>query len=109
MDKYDKYSIDRPRRGASNESSLGELIDKFMKAYRLDGKMKELDVINSWSELMGVAVANRTRNIQIKHKTMYLHMDSSVMRQELSAHKTIIIDRVNDKAGFEMITDIYFG
>jgi hypothetical protein len=106
MDKKEPY---KPRIVSANESPLGDLIDKFMKAYRLDGKMKELDVISAWPDLMGVAVANRTRNIQIKHKTMYLNMDSSVMRQELSSHKSIIVDRVNDKAGFEMITDIYFG
>jgi hypothetical protein len=93
----------------SNQSTLGEVIDKLMKAYRLDGKMKELDVINSWEEMMGKAVAARTRSIQIRNKTLILSIDSSVMREELSFGKTVIILRVNEKAGFEMITDIYFG
>ena len=93
----------------SNQTSLGEAIDKLLKAYRLDGKMKELDIINAWPELMGVAVANRTKNIQIKNKTLILQMESSVMRDELAHGKQIIIDRVNEKAGFEMIDDIWFG
>ena len=93
----------------SNQTSLGEAIDKLLKAYRLDGKMKELDIINAWPELMGVAVANRTKNIQIKNKTLILQMESSVMRDELAHGKQIIIDRVNGKAGFEMIDDIWFG
>jgi hypothetical protein len=31
------------------------------------------------------------------------------MREELQHGKQIIILRVNEKAGFELITDIYFG
>ncbi len=92
-----------------NQAPLGDIIDKLMKAYRLDGKMKELDIINGWEEMMGKAVANRTKKIQIRYKTLYLTMDSSVMREELSYGKSIIIQRVNEKAGFEMITDVFFG
>ena len=80
-----------------------------MKAYRLDGKLKEMDVIQAWGEMMGLAVANRTKNIQIRNKTLFLTMDSSVMRDELSYGKEVIIQRVNEKAGFEMITNVFFG
>ena len=93
----------------SNQSTVGELIDKLMKAYRLDGKLKEIDVIESWGEMMGIAVANRTKNIQIRNKTLFLTMDSAVMRDELSYGKTVIIERVNQKAGFEIINDVFFG
>lgn len=93
----------------SNESPLSEIIDKLMKAYRLDGKLKEMDVLKAWGEMMGIAVANRTKNIQIRNKTLFLTMDSAVMRDELSYGKTVIIQRINEKAGFEMITDVYFG
>ncbi len=92
-----------------NETTLHEVIDKLLRAYRLDAKMKEMDIIQAWPEMMGVAVANRTSKISIKNKIMYLTMDSSVMRDELLHGKQIIIHRVNEKAGFEMITDIWFG
>jgi hypothetical protein len=93
----------------ANQSTVGELIDKLMKAYRLDGKLKEMDVIESWGEMMGVAVAKRTKKIQIRNKTLFLTMDSAVMRDELSYGKTVIIERVNQKAGFEIINDVFFG
>jgi predicted nucleic acid-binding Zn ribbon protein len=97
------------KKRTSNQSTLGEVIDKLMKAYRLDGKLKEMDVIEAWGEMMGLAVANRTKNIQIRNKTLFLTMDSSVMRDELSYGKEVIIQRVNEKAGFEMITNVFFG
>ncbi len=97
------------RKRTSNQSTLGEVIEKLMKAYRLDGKLKEMDVIESWGEMMGLAVANRTRNIHIRNKTLFLTMDSAVMRDELSYGKAVIIQRINEKAGFEMITNVFFG
>ncbi|MFN5147507.1 MAG: DUF721 domain-containing protein [Flavobacteriia bacterium] len=101
-------SMDEIKRN-SNETPLSEVIDKLLRAYRLDGKMKELDVIEAWPEMMGIAVANRTKEITIRNKVLYLTMDSSVMRDELSYGKQIIVQRINEKAGFEMIIDVWFG
>jgi len=92
-----------------NQHLLGDLVNKLMKAYRLDGRMKEMDVIAAWPEMMGIAVANRTKSISIRNKTLYITMDSSVMRDELSYGKSIIIERVNQQAGCELITDVWFG
>lgn len=49
-----------------NQSSIGEVIEKLMKAYQLDGKLKEVEVISKWEEMMGRAVFIRTKNIYIK-------------------------------------------
>lgn len=94
---------------SSNEAPLGDIIDKLMRAYGLDHKMKELDVIAAWPELMGPAVANRTKDIQIRNGILYLSMDSSVMRDELQHGKQIIIQRVNEMAGIPLVKDIWFG
>lgn len=93
----------------NNETSLGDAINRLMKAYRLDGKMNELTVINAWEEMMGGAVAARTDKIVIKDEVMYLTLNSSVMRDELAHGKQVIIERVNRKAGFVMIKDVWFG
>lgn len=92
-----------------NETPLKELVDRWMKAHGFSNKMKELDVIQAWPELMGTAVAHRTKEIKIRNKTLFLTMDSSVMRDELAHGKTVIIQRVNDFAQQEIITDIWFG
>lgn len=93
----------------ANEAPLKEVIDKLLKAYRLDGKMKELDVLNAWPEMMGIAVANRTKELLIRDKVLIVRMDSSVMRDELQHGKQVIIQRVNEYAGFEIIRDVWFG
>lgn len=92
----------------SDDKPLGDIIEKLMKAYGLENKMKELDVIDAWEDLMGKAVAARTKTLKINQKTLFVVMDSSVMREELQHGKQIIIDRLNKFAGFEIINNIYF-
>jgi hypothetical protein len=92
----------------SDSQPLAEIIDRLFKVYNLEGKMKEMDVINAWPELMGIAVARRTKNIYIKGNTLHLEIDSSVMREELYNGKQIIIERINEHSGKELIKDIWF-
>lgn len=97
------------RKRSSEHSLLGDVVDKLMKAYRLDGKLKEIDVISKWEEMMGRAVFLRTKNIYIRNGILHLEMDSSVMRDELQHGKTVIIQRVNETAGHQLIRDVWFG
>lgn len=92
----------------SNEAPLKDLIDRFLKAYRLDGKMKEMDVLSGWKDMMGVAVANRTESLYIRNRVLHIKMSSSVMRDELAHGKQIILLRVNEYAGVKIIDDVWF-
>lgn len=92
----------------ATETPLKDLIDKFLKAYRLDGKMKEMDVLNGWKDMMGIAVANRTEKLYIRNRILHIKMSSSVMRDELAHGKQIILLRVNEYAGSKIIDDVWF-
>ncbi|MCF8330088.1 MAG: DUF721 domain-containing protein [Crocinitomicaceae bacterium] len=101
MKSFDKRSAD--------SQPLKEVIDRFLKAFSLENKMKEMDVIAAWPELMGSAVAFRTKSIKIHNKILYLEINSSVMREELLHGKAIIITRINEKAGKQLINDVWLG
>lgn len=96
------------RKRKSEFSMLGDVVDQLMKAYRLDGKLKEIEVLDKWEEMMGRAVYLRTKSIYIQGHVLHLEIDSSVMRDELFHGKSIIIHRVNEVAGFELIKDVWF-
>ena len=87
---------------------LKDVIDHFLKAYSLEYKMKELDIVAAWPELMGGAIAFRTKSITIKNKTLYLEINSAVMRDELYHGKKVIIERINTFARTEVINDVWF-
>jgi len=93
----------------SESQPLKNVIDRFLKAYSLENKMKEMDIIAAWPELMGSAVAFRTKSIKIHNKVLYLEITSSVMREELLNGKQIILSRLNERAGQLIINDVWFG
>ena len=90
----------------NNEHSIKEAIELLLKAYKLDDRMAEKRLINSWEEVMGKMIANHTKDIYIKHKQLFVTLDSSALREELSYARTKIIKMLNEKAGTEVINDI---
>ena len=49
----------------------------------LGGKLNETAVINSWEEIVGKAISSRTSKIYINDHILYVHLNSSVVRNEL--------------------------
>ena len=66
MKSFDKRSAD--------SQPLKEVIDRFLKAFSLENKMKEMDVIAAWPELMGSAVAFRTKSIKIHNNNSFIYI-----------------------------------
>ena len=91
-----------------NDITLKEGIGKLLNVYKLKGRFDETSVINFWPELMGKAVANRTTQIYITQKKLFVRIESSVVKNELLMVRTGIIQKINERAGTEVIADIVF-
>lgn len=91
-----------------NSIALKVAVEHYLKAMGLDRKMLEASVLVAWPEIMGDAVAQRTESKTIRNQTLYLKINSSVMRNELFQMRSVIVKRINEKAGFEIITEVYF-
>ena len=102
-----KSKIEEFKRTSDNQP-LKEVMDRLFKVYNLESKLKEVDLINAWPELMGPAVAHRTKNIFLKGKILHVTIDSAVAREELAKGKQIIIDRLNSYAGDTLVSDVWF-
>lgn len=88
--------------------SLKVAVEQYLKAMGLDRKMLETSVLAKWEQIMGNAVAARTTSKEIKDGILYLQIDSSVMRNELFQNRSVIIKRLNEEAGFEMVKEVFF-
>lgn len=91
-----------------NETTLGDAIDRLLKAYRLEGKMKSFDVYEAWRNVLGEAVSRRTDNLFLKDTTLIVTMNSSVMREELRQAESHIITMLNEKVGKKLVEKIWF-
>ncbi|WP_113651957.1 DUF721 domain-containing protein [Pedobacter namyangjuensis] len=91
-----------------NDVTLKEAITKMLSVYRLRGKYDETGVVAFWPELMGTAIANRTTQIYVNNKKLFVRIESSVIKNELLIVRTGIIQKLNEHAGGEVITEIIF-
>lgn len=86
--------------------SLAEALNDYIKVMNLGGKLNEASVINSWEETVGKAISSRTSKIYIKDKILYVHLKSSVVRNELLMLRQALKEKINQKFGEETIKDI---
>jgi predicted nucleic acid-binding Zn ribbon protein len=90
----------------SKTISLAEAVNDYIKEMNLGGKLSEISVINSWEDIVGKAISSRTTKIYIKDHVLYVNLNSSVVRNELLMLREVIREKLNSKAGSEVIKDI---
>jgi predicted nucleic acid-binding Zn ribbon protein len=90
----------------SKTISLAEAMKDYIKEMHLEGKLNEIGVINSWEETVGKAIASRTTKIYIKDQVLYVYLSSSVVRNELLMLRQALREKLNEKAGAEVVKEI---
>ena len=86
----------------SLKSVLNNLIDK----NSLNSGLNNVKIQSLWKKTMGVNVNSYTNEINLKNKTLYVSLSSSVLRQELSYGKEKIINLINEEIGTKIINKI---
>jgi predicted nucleic acid-binding Zn ribbon protein len=92
----------------SKTITLAEALKDYVREMNLESKLNEVSLINSWEETVGRAIAQRTSKIYIRDRILYVHLNSSVVRNELAMLRQPLIGKLNEKAGQEVIIDIVF-
>ena len=90
----------------SKTISLAEAMKDYIREMNLEGKLTEIGLINSWEEIVGKAISLRTTKVYIKDHILYVHLSSSVVRNELLMLREALKEKLNEKAGSEVVKDI---
>ncbi|MBL7114112.1 MAG: DUF721 domain-containing protein [Bacteroidales bacterium] len=90
----------------SNTRSLKDVVSDFLQQNKLDTRLKERNLVNSWESVVGKTINRTTKKIYIRDKKLYIHLSSSVARNELHMLKDELIKRLNENAGEEIISEI---
>lgn len=83
--------------------SLGEALQEFIEANKLQKGIDKIDTREAWNSLMGPGVNNYTTSVELKGETLYISLSSSVLREELSLGKSKIIQMLNQELGKDLI------
>jgi len=92
----------------SKTITLAEAINDFVNEMGLNEKLDETSLIGSWEEIVGRAISIRTTKIYIKDHILYVHLNSSVVRNELQMLKEALKNKLNERASKALIKDVVF-
>ncbi len=92
----------------SNTQSLSEVLRDYVKGTSIERKLKEVDVVQSWEELLGKTIAHYTKSVSLKSKILFVEINSSVVKNELFMMREEIRRKLNEKAGEELVEKIIF-
>ena len=92
----------------TNDKTLKEAIEQMLQVYKIKRRYDETGIIASWPTFVGKSVANRTKEIFIRDKKLFLRIESSVIKNELLMMRTQIIDKINNEAKEILVEEIIF-
>lgn len=92
----------------SNTQKLSEVLKEYIEQNQLDKKLKEIDVVQNWENLLGKTIAHYTKNIYIRNRILYVEISSSVVKNELFMMREEICRRINEDAGQDVVSKIIF-
>ena len=87
-------------------TSLGDVLKDFIRANRLQGGLDKVSVQEAWHSVMGDAISKYTTAVKLDRETLYVNLNSSVLREELSYGKEKIVNMLNEELGKELIKKI---
>lgn len=90
----------------SNEVSISEVLQQFIKVNKLESGMDKIDVEQAWKNLMGNGVNSYTQEVILKGNTLYVKLTSAVLREELSYGKDKIIKMLNDELRKDVVSNL---
>ena len=84
----------------NDAEQIGEMIRKFFRQNALEAPLNEYRLIP--------AITKYTSNLYIKNQILYVHLTSSVLRQELMMGRDLLVKNLNKQVGAQVIVNIIF-
>lgn len=90
----------------SNALPIGEMVHRFLREEGLESPLNEYRLIQSWEMVLGKAISRYTGQMYIKNQTLYVHLTSPALRQNLQMSRQTLVHRLNEAVGAQVIVDI---
>lgn len=92
----------------TNDKTLKEAIEQMLNVYKIKRRFDETGIITAWPDLVGKSVANRTKELFVRDKKLFLRIESSVIKNELMLMRSQIIEKINNEAKSILVEEIIF-
>ncbi len=90
----------------NNTKHIKEVIKAYLNQNNVEQGLVKHQVVKEWELIVGKRINSVTMNIYIEKNLLFVSIKSPIIRSELKMIKSAIVERINAKAGFDIITDI---
>jgi hypothetical protein len=90
----------------SQTQRLGDLLKDYTRNQNLDGKLKELEIIELCHEILGLTMGRYVRRITMKNSELTIEVSSSIVKSELIMLREELRAQLNEKAGVSLVSKI---
>ncbi len=92
----------------NNEKKIDQVFYELLRVYGISRKYDEYRLKSEWENVVGKTIASQTKSLNIDKETLYVHMNSPALRQDLSYARMDLLSTLNKAVGKELIRDIVF-
>ena len=92
----------------NNTEQIGDVIRKFLRQSGLESPLNEFRLVDAWRDVVGPTISKYTLNLYIRNQTLFVHLSSSVLRQELQMQREMLVNHLNQQVGANVIVNIVF-
>jgi predicted nucleic acid-binding Zn ribbon protein len=92
----------------SNTQPLGDVLRDYLRAMGMDKKLLEIRLIDGWPHVVGMAIAKKTTNLYINKRVLFVYLNSSVAKHQLTMIRDGLVKALNDRVGENLIDEIVF-
>ncbi len=86
--------------------SLNTVLQQITEQRNLAKGLNQIKIKEAWAATVGANVSQYTQDISLRGKTLYIHLTSAPLREELSYGKEKILKHLNDALGSDEIQKI---
>lgn len=93
---------------STNEVTLKEAIEAFLKEKKTQEGLGEARIIDAWYRTVGSYIGSYTEKIFVRDKVLYVTLSHNALRNELFYSRSKIIYSINQMVGQNSLKEIVF-
>jgi predicted nucleic acid-binding Zn ribbon protein len=96
------------RKRVKTPPSMGEVLGEFFKRTGMNRRIQEQKILNCWEKAVGEGVAEKTQPVSVKNRVLRVKVVNSVWMQELQFMKELIMQKIHQETGKNILQDLRF-
>ncbi|MCX7725361.1 MAG: DUF721 domain-containing protein [Chitinispirillaceae bacterium] len=92
----------------ASPEKIGNILENYLSERGYLSICKEYNVVSMWKDIVGDKIASISKCVNVEDGILYVSVESSAWRLELSFLKKEILSKIKEKTNCQSIKDIVF-